>query len=265
MRTLRIVDAPPEESESANSGMPVVPPSKRQAPQAGQLAGSRPQTAAIEHIFTYAGPRQGTRIAVTGSTGSGKTWWQRKVVTYAAQRDDYVFIHDAKDRVPQYQGGAVRDSIFSLHRNPAPSNVVIFRHEDPERVADLAWRVSGNGMTATLLIDEIMDAMSAPMHWRAKAGAKGAGSRIDEIYRKGRSRGVTVIGSTQAPQWWPTVAMTQSDFKILFRMDTRSLDYAKDSLRLTNREVETIRKLAIGQFIMVQQGIDWNGVVYGPH
>lgn len=265
MRTLRLVSKPPEEGEPDGSDLPHVPPGPRQ--KTGPVSSKNlPQAAAIEHIFDYAGPKQGTRIAVTGSTGSGKTWWQRKVIAYVAKRDDLVFVHDTKDRTPQYQG-VIRDSVFALARNPAESNVIVFRREDPETVAQFAWKVSDEGLTATVLIDEIMDAMTAPMQWRGLPRVKGQArvSRIDEIYRKGRSRGLTIIGSTQAPQWWPTTAMTQSDFKILFRMDTRSLDYAKASLRLTDREVETIRKLHIGQFVMVQQGQDWNGVVYGPH
>lgn len=257
MRSMRLVSDAAKAGESVDSSVPAVQAGPRSAPNVVERH-SLPQVAAIEHIFDYAGPRQGTRIAVTGSTGSGKTWWQRKVVAYASRRDDLVLIHDAKDRAPQYQGN-IRDSLFALARNPPQGNVIVLRKEDPERVAEAGWKVTEHGKTVTVLIDEIMDAMSAPMHWRAKGKSK-----IDEIYRKGRSRGATIIGSTQAPQWWPTVAMTQSDFKILFRMDTRSLDYAKDSLRLTSREVEVIRKLAIGQFVMIQQGQDWNGVVYGP-
>ncbi len=258
MRTLRIVSPPPPEGVEDGADLPVVQAEAR--PSKGPVTSkSLSQEAAIRHVFDYAGPRQGWRMIAIGSTGSGKTWFKKKVAVLSAQRDDYVLIHDAKDKVPQYQG-AVRDSVFAFARNPPEGNTILSRHEDPERVAELGWKVADKGATSLVLIDEMFDALSAPMHFRAKGK-----SRIDEIYRKGRSRGVSILGSCQAPQWFPTVALTQSDFKIIFRLDARSLDYAAQSLRLTRAETETIRKLGTGQFVMVQQGVDWNGCVYGPH
>ncbi len=258
MRPLRIVTAPPDEGSDTDTSVPSVP-TKTGPPSRPSPSKSLSQEAAIRHVFDYAGPRQGWRMIAIGSTGSGKTWFQKKVASLSAGRDDYVLIHDAKDKVPQYVG-AVRDSVFAYARNPPDNNTVIFRHEDPERVAELGWKAADEGATSLVLIDEMCDALSAPMHFRAKGK-----SRIDEIYRKGRSRGVSILGSCQAPQWFPTVALTQSDFKIIFRLDARSLDYAAMSLRLTRAETETIRKLRTGEFVMVQQGVDWDGTIYGPH
>lgn len=260
MRTLRIVGAPPEESEPLDTDMSPMPSGKGPPPQPGKQT-SQPQNAAIETLFAFAGPNQGWRMTVIGGTGSGKTWFQRKVAKASAERDDFVLIHDSKDLVPQYQG-AIRDSLFSLARNPTPEKTIVFRHEDPERVAEMAWQASSKRVTSLVLIDEIYDAIGGAQHWKAKKA-----SRIDEIYRKGRSRGISLIGSTQIPQSLPTTAIVLPDFKAIFKLDSRSLNYVETTFRLKKdgNVIETIRRLQVGQFVLIQQGVDWNGVVYGPH
>jgi len=258
MRPLRIVGAPTEESESADTDLPPVPAEPRAAPSARGAKGL-PQTAAIEEVFRFAGTGQGYRITVIGGTGSGKTWWQRKLVIASAERDDLVLVHDGKDRTPQYRG-AIRDSAFALARNPTQENTIVFRHENPERVAEMAWQASAKGVTSLVLIDEIYDAIGGDRHWKALKT-----SRIDEIYRKGRSRGVSIAGSTQIPQSLPTVAIDLADFKVIFKLDSRSLNYVAKSFKLTPDLVGTIRRLTVGQFVLVQQGVDWNGVIYGPN
>lgn len=259
MCALRLVGDSPESGESDDSDLPKLPTVPRQKETSRKPASSSSQEAAIFHMFGYAGKGQGWRAITIGSTGSGKTYFQRKVVSHSAARDSFVLIHDIKDKRPQYQG-AIRDSVFSLAREPPQGNVIVFRHEDPERVAELGWQTSAKGATATVVVDELFDAMSAPGHFAAKGK-----SRLSEIYRKGRSKGVSLLGSTQIPQTLPTVALVCADFKVVFRLDARALDYAQGAFRLTKEQTETIRKLRIGQFVLVEQAADWDGVVYGPH
>lgn len=258
MRALRIVGQASDESESDGSDMLEMPAGKGPPPKPGKT-GSLSQETAVRELFDFAGNRQGYRLTVIGGTGSGKTWFQKLLARLAAERDDYVLIHDGKDLTPQYQG-AIRDSVWAYARQPTPLNTIVFRHEDPEKVAELAWQASGKRLTSLVLIDEIFDAIGGNMHWKAKKN-----SRIDEIYRKGRSRGVSIVGSTQIPQALPTVAIVLSDFKAIFKLDSRSLNYVESTFRLTKDIVDTIRRLQVGQFVLVQQGVDWNGVVYGPH
>lgn len=258
MRPLRLVGDSVEPRQPTDTDLPSLPPSTRSPPSSSQPNNASQETA-IRHMFAYAGHGQGWRAITIGSTGSGKTWFQRKVVSHSAVRDSYVLIHDVKNKVPQYQG-AIRDSVWNLHREPVQGNVIVFRHEGPERVADLGWEMSAKGATSTVVIDELYDALSAGMHFAAKGK-----SRISEIFRKGRSRGVSLLSSTQVPQSLPTVALDLADFKAVFRLDSRSLEYVKSSFRLPKAQVETIRKLRIGQFVLVEQGADWDGVVYGPH
>lgn len=267
MRSLRIVAPPADEGEPDDTDLPVLPPSEGSPPKVIQSKGAAAQTEAIRYIFDFAGPRQGYRLTCIGGTGTGKTYLQRKIAVMASQRENYVLIHDGKDRVPQYQG-AIRDSVFSLHRNPLPpgTNTVVFRHEEPDKVAEMAWKLSDQGITSLLLVDEVYDALDNDRHFKPRiVNGKKTHSRIEEIYRKGRSRGNSIVGSTQVPQTIPTVMMTQSDFSIVFKLDARSLNYAEAMFRLPKNMTDTIRKLGRGQFVLIQQGVDWNGIVYGPH
>jgi hypothetical protein len=258
MRTLRLVGDAIEPRQPTDTDMPQVPSGPRSPAPLGKSA-SPSQEAAIRHMFEYAGNGQGWRAITIGSTGSGKTYFQRKVVSLSAARDSCVLIHDVKDKVPQYQG-AIRDSVFNLGREPVKGNVIVFRHEDPERVAKLGWEMADRGATSTVVVDELFDAMSAPGHFAAKGK-----SCISEIFRKGRSKGISLLGSTQIPQTLPTVALVCADFKVVFRLDARALDYAQAAFRLSNAQTETIRKLRVGQFVLVEQAADWDGAVYGPH
>lgn len=251
---------PSDEGGLVDSDLPRLPTSEGAPtePRSPNGLSRAPQNAAIGLVYAYAGQRQGWRLTTIGGTGSGKTYLQRRLVSRAHERHDYVLIHDAKDRTPQY-GGAIRSMVADVHRDPPSHKTVVIRDDDPETVAELGWRIADKGGTALVVIDELYDALSAPMHFRARGA-----SRISEIYRKGRSRGVSILGSTQIPQSLPTVVIDLSDFKFIFRLDSRSLNYIEASLNLTHEIVSTIRSLAIGQFVVVQQGVEWNRTVYGP-
>jgi len=187
----------------------------------------------------------------------GKTFFESRFVEDARKRVKFVLIHDVKDRVPQFRG-AVRETAFHLHREPSRQSVVIFREEDPQTVAEIGWRAAEKGQPSLVVVDELYDAMSSAMHFAAKKG------RISEILRKGRSKGVSLLVSTQIPQSMPTEVMDLTDFKAVFRLDSRSLRYVVDALRLDWRMAGVIQRLKRGEFVLIQQGVDWDETIYGP-
>jgi hypothetical protein len=233
---------------------------REQAPRAKPAAVSRaPQAQAIEKIIGDATKkREGTRHISLGGTGRGKTWFLKKLVGVASRRVDVVLVHDVKDRAAQYPGQTYAN-VAHVPRNPPKSgNILVFRDENPELVARFGWRLGTAGKTSLVLVDEIYDALSSPMHFAARP------STIDEIARKGRSRGVSFVGTTQVPQSLPTVLIDLADTKSIFGMDSRSLNYVESALRLDRRATAAISRLSIGEFILIEQGRDWDGIVYGP-
>lgn len=259
MRSLRETDSEDAEGAEDPPAVSEVPTETRIPPESSRPTSTSraPQARAIATIWEVAGAGQGTRVIALGGTGMGKTFFEGRFVEDARNRLHYVLIHDAKDRTPQFRG-AVRDSAFHLHREPTNQRVVIFREEDPETVAELGWRASERGQTSLVVIDELYDAMSSAMHFRAKKG------RISEILRKGRSKGVSLLVSTQIPQSMPTEVMDLTDFKVVFRLDSRSLNYVVQALRLDWKMAGVIQRLKRGEFVLIQQGVDWDGTIYGP-
>ncbi len=219
----------------------------------------KPQIEAAKTIVELAGPRQGYRHMVLGSTGRGKTWWLKLLARYASMTSDYVLIHDAKDREAQYKG-EVYARIGDVVSKPPRSNTLIFRGTHPESVARYGWKLADTQKTSLVLIDEIYDALANPMHF-----SHGKDSYISAIARKGRSRGVSFATTTQIPQSLPTVLIDLSDTKAIFGMDSRSLSYIEGSMRLESRVVEVVRTLKVGEFVLIVQGQDWDGVIYGPN
>lgn len=243
--------------------MRFMPTQARSEPTRHQPTRTRkPQIEAAKRIVQLAGPRQGARHVALGGTGKGKTWWLRNFAAFAATNHDYVLIHDAKDREPQYEG-ELYERIGNVVTNPPRGNTLVFRQSThPESVAKYGWRLADHGKTSLVLIDELYDALSSDMHFAAKGN-----SAIAHIARKGRSRGVSLVSTTQMPQSLPTVILTQSDTKALFANDSRSLAYLESSLKLSASPgvVETIRTLKVGEFVLIEQGSDWDGVIYGPN
>ncbi len=236
-------------------------PSQTQGREAARSQSTRvrkTQTEAAYRIFDLAGERQGWRHTVLGSTGSGKTYWLRYLAKLAASHSDVVLIHDVKDRTPQYEGDYY-DRIGDVVQRPPTGNTLVFRHGDPERVAAFGWKMASRGQTSLVVVDELYDALSSSMHFRA-----GGNSAISEIARKGRSRGVSLATTSQIPQALPQVILDLSDTKAIFKLDSRSLNYIERALRIDWQLTEVILTLRTGEFVLIEQGSDWDGVIYGP-
>lgn len=214
----------------------------------------------------------GYRHVVVGSSGSGKTWWSAHLAraTIAARVADVALIHDGKDPDPQrdYREGphAVYATVGALAADPDPEQVppvVIFhsrdRTETPDGVTSAAQVVAESGVRPLVVIDEVYDAMKARQTF--VSGTEGPTS---EIFRKGRSRGISIIAGTQVPQTLPTDTTDLADTIALGRLKRRSLNYIERTWDLDPEMVRTIRGLQRGEFVLLDDAAEWDRTIYGP-
>jgi hypothetical protein len=213
---------------------------------------------------------------VVGSSGSEKTWWSAGLMraTLEARVSDVVFVHDGKDPTPQedyLRGGAtVFPTVVALMvapPDPVPS-VIVFHSRDkletPDGIASAATAVAGvTGQKICFVIDEIYDAMKARQTFLS--GTEGPTA---EIFRKGRSRGLSIVVGTQIPQTLPTDVTDLADTVAIGRLKRRSFKYISREWDLEPEMLTAIRSLKRGEFVLLNDSDDateWDRTVYGPN
>jgi hypothetical protein len=68
--------------------------------------------------------------------------------------------------------------------------------------------------------------------------------------------------TTQQPKRTPDEIFDQSTTIAYFHLDRRSANYLGGTLLLDEEMVEVISKLARGEFVLYQPGLEWNRKVY---
>jgi len=254
---------PPEREEVAQ----VVPPAEKRlggAPASGR--GTRAQ--ALEIIFASATELdEGFRTSALGTPRYGKTYHLQEVAEEALTRGlvEVVFIHDTKRADVQYRG-AVRRNVADLVARPLRPNeppIVVF-HPDPataekctvEEIAALGLRHGRNGGSVLVLADELYKGLKGRQTWEGRSFA--------EALREGSSIRVSSAFTTQVPQSLPTEALDLTETTAVFMLQGRSLSYAIDTFRLPPEAADVIKNLQRGEFILVTNVGDWDGVIYGP-
>jgi hypothetical protein len=203
-----------------------------------------------------------------GTPRFGKTYHLQEVVSRAVELGIVQFglIHDTKRAEPQYQG-TVRDNVADLAARPlgeGDSRVIVF-HPNPasgtrvslEEIAALGLRMGRAGAAVVVVGDELYKGLRSARCWD--------GPSFAEALREGSSIGVSTAGTTQIPQSLPTEAMDLAETTALFMLQGRSLTYAEEQLRLPPEAVSVIRNLQRGEFVLVTNTGDWDGVIYGPN
>jgi hypothetical protein len=168
-------------------------------------------------------PAKGERALSIGKTGSGKTLFNRWLLERLP--DAPVIIYDTKhdpkfDRLPNNMVAGSLAEIYegldhlgvdyvivrpppAITANPAALDRILQRHEEE-------WR----GVDA--YIDEL---------YHFHNGGR-AGPGLSGLYTRGRSRGITTIGSTQRPAWVSGFIFSETQLFYLFRL-TRESDRKK--------------------------------------
>jgi hypothetical protein len=235
-------------------------------PPAGTTRRTRAQ--ALEVIFSTAIELgEGCRHGALGTPRYGKSYHLEHLIRAALEEGicDLALVHDTKREDPQYQG-VIRANVAELGARPLGEDdppIVVF-HPDPrtgikctvEEVADLGLREGRNGGSVLVVVDELFKALKARQHWSDPS--------MGEILREGSSIRVSSAWSTQVPQSLPTEALDLTETTSIFMLQGRSLSYAIDAFRLPDEAAPVIKRLERGEFILVTNVGDWDGVIYGP-
>lgn len=226
------------------------------------------RAAALEIIFASAVELgEGFRHSALGTPRYGKTYHLQEVAEEALQLGivELVLIHDTKREDVQYRG-AVRRNVGDLVARPLRPNeppIVVF-HPDPrspekcsvEEIAALGLAHGRNGGSVLVLADELYKALKGRQTWEGKS--------FGEVLREGSSIRVSSAFTTQVPQSLPTEALDLTETTAIFMLQGRSLSYAIDTFRLPEDAAAVIKNLKRGEFILVTNVGDWDGVIYGP-
>lgn len=168
-------------------------------------------------------PENTPHMSIIGLTGSGKSYLAINGILKPMCSMDRVLIIDSKgdDKLVSTTGQGVdelpKHAWYSPKRKAQPFdswwrlNVHDERRKAQVQVFKALERVYNEGNWVVYL-DEIRD-LSDP-----KAPNLGLSSWIDRIYRKGRSKHISLIAATQAPRWVPASFYDQASFAWIGRL-----------------------------------------------
>lgn len=135
-------------------------------------------------------------------------------------------------------------------------------HEDLQRareqVKEALARVYREG-NWTLFTDETRD-LTDP-----RPPAFNLRAYVEQIWRKGRSRGVEIVGATQAPRWMPSSFYDQPSFVWIGRInDERAHQRLREIGGLKRGHLGIIQKLQKREFLVVGDSGDYQVITKVP-
>lgn len=208
----------------------------------------------------------GFRACVLGRSGSGKTHFEKALITYALESGaaEIALIYDHKDPLPSFSGLVRRDvdafTMAPFTADGSAPTVVVFHEDgpgDPDSVAALAL---GLGLPTLFVNDEVFPDSVTEGGQKFRGGAT---SPQPLLLRAGRSRGASGVWGTQMPQEMPTAIMDLCEHQVVGGLQGRGLDYMVRERRIPPDAGDVVRNLQRGEFIVVSEGA-WDGAVYGP-
>jgi hypothetical protein len=221
----------------------------------------RPAAVAWEKLAAPRRARQGIRVGALGVSGAGKTTGVIEFVDYVAELVDVTLIYDIKEPQPQYRGQVVHEADIVL--NPPPEGfaeplVLRRRSFDHEPSIESAGRVtlqaSYDGVPTLLVIDELAKAVSPK-------GLSFTSPSVQRLLSEGRALGASLVWTTQLPQRTPIEAFDQSQL-LLFQCGMKALGYLTTQNVIDQRTADVVGTLAVGEFVIVSSGDDFDGVIY---
>jgi hypothetical protein len=255
-----------------------VPAGRRQAPplpkvSKGRLApGVEACAAALETLDFGEAPR----IGLLGDTGGGKTRAAQEIaLAYLRRAPGLVVVVDAKgerrfDDLAVSPPPEVRLSPADYAARPVAQGcrVVIFRsglmgEVSPEEIAHFTAALAERRWGSLTINDELDQA--------AKGGQWRRGSVfLPRSFIRGRTAGLAQVWGTTSPHNVPLEAFDQSSEIWCFKMAGLGLRLLADREYLNGIEPRAIEQLAgyplppeeRGQFVRLQRGRPWNGLVY---
>lgn len=168
-------------------------------------------------------PKNNPHHSIIGLTGAGKSYLAIKGILSLCDEDRVLLIDSKEDDELLCQTGkAVREIprnpwYTGLQRRDEPQQhwhrLVVHDERDKAQpqVYEALNRVYKEG-NWVVYIDEVYDITGA------RNPSLNLGAYVERLHRKGRSRGISVIGGTQSPAWVPRSFYDQASFAYLGRI-----------------------------------------------
>jgi hypothetical protein len=168
-------------------------------------------------------PAKGERALSIGKTGSGKTLFNRWLLERLPDSPTIIYDtkHDPKfDRLPHHHVATTLDGVYEGLENLANDYIIVrpppLYVASPQALDGLLLRHENEWRGIDAYIDEL---------YHFHSGGR-AGPGLSGLYTRGRSRGITTIGSTQRPAWVSGFVFSETQLFYLFRL-TRESDRKK--------------------------------------
>jgi hypothetical protein len=210
---------------------------------------------------------EGFRHGAIGAPGFGKTYGLRRVIDAAIEQDlvDLVLTHDVKGAKAEFDGVECKTVSIEALKDPRleQGRHAIFRGDlrndvtvECEEVAQLGKRlVQKEELRVLLNVGELRDALTdGGRSWKSPG----------TLWFSAQARAIqgSLAWTVQQPKRAPDEIFDQSTTIAFHHLDQRSANYLGGTLLLDELMVEVISKLENGEFVLWQQGIEWNRRVY---
>ena len=224
--------------------------------------GSRDE--ALRLIFAPCKQGDGFRHGAIGAPGFGKTYATRIVIDEALGHGlvDVALTHDVKGSVAEFEGfeckqiaeaAGAGDSAHLVFRGDPRAELAQLEAED---VAQLGKRLVQREQLRVLLnIGELGNCLTdGGRSWRSQSTLW--------FSAQGRALGACMTWTVQQPKRCPDEIFDQSTTIAFHHLDARSANYLGNTLLLDQQMVDVLPQLARGEFVLWQQGLEWNRKVY---
>jgi hypothetical protein len=230
---------------------------------------------AVRLITSAEQRREGWRHGFIGNTGTGKTTATRALIDIqnrgfgagGVPTEILTLIHDDAKLDPQYAPRAGTDALHwvaeSFDNVPETAHTITLRGDafrgttvEVEQVAGLALTIArASREPVRLVIDELDRACT-------RGGRELDSPSLRVALTQGRALGVSVLWSTQTPQRAPIEVIDQSSTIGIFQLGPRALNYLDERLCFDAELLAVVPGLAVGQFVIYEQGRPWNRIIY---
>jgi hypothetical protein len=218
---------------------------------------------ALELIFAPLKNGDGFRHYDLGAPGFGKTVAMRWVIASALERQlvDIVLTHDIKLAEPEFPDGVLLVDAQAAHGQDAQH--LVFRGDvrsdiecPAEEVALLGKRLAQQeNLTVLLNIGEFDNCLS-------DGGRGWTAPTVRWFSAQGRALRACLTGTAQQPKRVPDEVWDHASTIALHHLDERSANYLGNTMMLDPDLVAVLPKLAQFEFVVRQQGREWNHRVY---
>lgn len=202
---------------------------------------------------------EGYRHGWLGNTGAGKTVGIKALLRAT---DTFTLIHDDTKLAPQYDV-APAACVTRFFDAPDDARTVLFRGDpfkgtvvEVEPLAVLTRQIAMSTRKPTrFVVDELDRACTT-------GGKELASPTLRLLMTQGRSMGISVVWSTQAPQRMPREIIDQSSTIAICQLGPRALNYLDERLCFDKEFLDAVPTLKTFQFVLYENGKPWNGQIY---